>query len=223
MEKRGIRFDRELSENELVFLEGNNRVYVKVAIIEFPSESAIKDELVYASRVRGKYNKVYIALPKSSRGFIDGRLFKSHWVGVLLYDTTVANVDNAVEELIPSIPLEIHGESINAEVLARIERLERIVDELKAVLSSALKVGDSMAFLNRELSELKNRISRIERDLEALRERLVQVKAEVRTEEAPKPEITALASAIAESTPSSGELPDFISDNPWIDVLKRRG
>ncbi|MGC8543672.1 MAG: hypothetical protein ACP5NQ_06990 [Vulcanisaeta sp.] len=207
--RRGLRLESELSDRELVLVEGNNRVYVRIANEEFPTESYIIDELSNAMRNRLKYNKAYIAFPLSARGLINGKLFRSHWVGVYLYDLTSNDPDKTVEELIPSIPIQTQ-QNLSEDLKRRLDDLEREIHNLREDFMK----NDAMTLM-KEVDELKGRLSKVEHIISELLSRVDKLERAAAS--------VSHAQEERRETAVAGELPDFLSNNPWIEVLRRRG
>jgi uncharacterized coiled-coil protein SlyX len=208
--RRGLRLEYE-GERELVLIEGNNKVYVRISSEEFPTESYIIDELSAAMKNRLKYNKAYIAFPRNARGLINGKLFKSHWVGVYLYDVSSAlsDPDRAVEELIPSIPIQL-PQGGNEEIEKRLSEIEKTIAELRSAVD-----GLNIKTLMRDVAELREKLLRMESTINDLINRVSRLE---------RVGITAANTAqVSTEGGGGGELPDFLSDNPWIEVLRRRG
>ncbi|MFB6470545.1 MAG: hypothetical protein TU36_004840 [Vulcanisaeta sp. AZ3] len=209
--KRGLRLEYE-GGRELVFLEGNNKVYIRVSNEEFPTESQIIDELSDTMKNRLSYNKAYIAFPVNARGLINGKLFRSHWVGVYLYDLSTTDPDKAVEELIPSIPIQTQQGS-NEEVMRRLGELEVRINELRNNLNNT-EVPQSLI---KEIEELRSRLMRIEGIISDLLNRVNKL------------ENSSVVATTQQSIMGSAEgsttsnLPDFLSNNPWINVIRKRG
>ncbi len=208
--RRGLRLEYE-GDRELVLIEGNNKIYVRISSEEFPTESYIIDELSATMKDRLKYNKAYIAFPRNARGLINGKLFRSHWVGVYLYDiaNTLGDPDKAVEELIPSIPIQLQ-QGVGEGIERRISEIERELDDLKGSVEKL-----DVKSLMRDVSELKERLSKIENIVNDLANKVSKLESMGIT--------TTITPSGGRESNVANELPDFLSNNPWIEVLKRRG
>ncbi|BDR91767.1 hypothetical protein [Vulcanisaeta souniana] len=209
--QRGLRVVDKLNDREVILAEGNNTVYLRISTEEFPTESYITDELSNVMRNRFNYNKAYIAFPQSARGLINGRLFRSSRVGIYIYDLSSTDPEKAVEELIPSIPIQLQ-QVANDDLRRRIDELEKIINNLRSDPLNA----DSKSLV-RDINELKDRLARIEHELGKLTERVSKLEGMVRSSDknqSMNPQV---------STMVSDELPDFLNNNPWVNVLKKRG
>ncbi|ADN50576.1 hypothetical protein [Vulcanisaeta distributa] len=209
--QRGFRIVDKLSEKEIVLMEGNNTVYLRISTEEFPTESYIIDELSNVMRNRFNYNKAYIAFPQSARGLINGKLFRSNRVGVYIYDLSSTDPERAVEELIPSIPIQLQ-QGIDDSIKKRIDDLEKAINDVRNSLS-----GINIQPLTKDINELRDRVMRIEQIINELIERVNKLER-----------IGLQATGLTNTTAQGGstinnELPDFLSNNPWIEVLRRRG
>ncbi|WP_069806583.1 hypothetical protein [Vulcanisaeta thermophila] len=211
--RRGCKVEEELSDREVVFIEGNNRIYVRIAHEEFPTESFIVDELSNVMKNRLRYNKAYLALPMKARGLINGKLFRSQWVGVYLYDLEATDPDKSVEELIPSIPIQTQMSDAGA-VISRLTQLEEMVKSLQESLSQL-----NMGALRSEIQELRNRVSRVENMLNTVISRVEALERNTHVQGTPQ----GTGGGEEGGSIPSAELPDYLSNNPWIEVLRRRG
>ncbi len=211
--QRGFRIVDKLSDREVVLMEGNNTVYLRISTEEFPTESYIIDELSNVMRNRFNYNKAYIAFPQSARGLINGKLFRSNRVGVYIYDLSSADPERAVEELVPSIPIQLQ-QGIDDDIRRRIDGLESGLNDIRNALLSI-----NPQSLARDISELRSRLARVEQLISELTERVNRL-------ESLRPQAQGnAAQVVTQMGPAGneGELPDFISNNPWVEVLRRRG
>ncbi|ADY02235.1 hypothetical protein VMUT_2038 [Vulcanisaeta moutnovskia 768-28] len=209
--QRGFKILNKLSDRELILTEGNNTVYLRISIEEFPTDSYIVDELSNVMRNRFNYNKAYIAFPQSARDLINGKLFRSNRVGVYIYDLSSTDPEKAVEELIPSIPIQLQQE-VNEDIKGRIDELERVINDVKNALSSI-----NIQPLTKDINELRDRVMRIEHTLNELIERVSRLE---------NLGLQSMRNSIINTQGSSSvsnELPDFLSNNPWVDVLRKKG
>ena len=216
LQQRGFRVVDKLSDRELVLMEGNNTVYLRISTEEFPTESYIIDELSNVMRNRFNYNKAYIAFPQSARGLINGKLFRSNRVGVYLYDLSSTDPERTVEELIPSIPIQLQ-QGVDEGIKRRIDDLEKAVIDMRNALMSI-----NVQSLTKDIHELRSRVERIEQVINDLTERVNRIESLGLQAVKNSATLQGVASTGGE-TSTEGELPDFLSNNPWIEVLRRRG
>ncbi len=209
--QRGLRVVNKLNDREIILTEGNNTVYLRISTEEFPTESYITDELSNVMRNRFNYNKAYIAFPQSVRGLINGKLFRSSRVGIYIYDLSSTDPEKAIEELIPSIPIQLQ-QGASDDLRRKIDEFERIINDLKNDLLNA----DNKSLV-RDINELRDRLSRIEHELSKLAERVSKLENMARSSD------KAQSMSQQVSTIVNDELPDFLSNNPWVNVLKKRG
>ncbi len=150
LQRGGFRIVDKLSEKEIVLMEGNNTVYLRISTEEFPTESYIIDELSNVMRNRFNYNKAYIAFPQSARGLINGKLFRSNRL-VFTFMTYHQLIPKAVEELIPSIPIQLQ-QGIDDSIKKRIDDLEKAINDVRNSLS-----GINIQPLTKDINELRDR------------------------------------------------------------------
>ncbi len=167
LQRGGFRIVDKLSEKEIVLMEGNNTVYLRISTEEFPTESYIIDELSNVMKNRFNYNKAYIAFPQSARGgLINGKLFRSNRVGVYIYDLSSTDPERAVEELIPSIPIQLQ-QGVDDSIKKRVDDLEKAINDVRNSLS-----GINIQPLAKDINELRDRVIRIEQIINELVERV---------------------------------------------------
>lgn len=165
---------------------------------------AIHDALLQAEKLKEKYSGVAIAIPRKFRRAVDDGVLSMHGLGLVVYDMMGA------EEVVPPKFME-RAETVKASEMVREERLIS-VEEL-------VKIRSDIGRILRALEELEARLDRLERmqrSLEIRMNRLEQrsPRVEVKVREAPK---------IKEHVkPDSKNLPSYLVDNPWVDILSRR-
>lgn len=171
------------------------------------------DEVLWAvmgaTEYANKFGASYVALPTHLARRIDESHFWTYGIGLIVYD------EGSVREVLQPRPRSVSDEhpvemvdengsdvepsggldrELFAEMLRRIERLERELERLEA---------------------LEARLGALERSL-GERERLAHPTPRV---EARNTSERASERLRASSTPSEENLPSFLRDNPWIEVL----
>jgi len=156
--ERGLKLREELSSEELVFLEGNNTIYVRIPNRDLLSEEAILEELSHVMRNRLRYNKAYLVLPAESRGLVNGKLFRGQWTGAILYDT---RSEPQVVELIPSVPITTQIGDVPSDSLRR--SIEEIRNKLESIrIPDLSEINARLRRLEDKINELERRVMRLE-------------------------------------------------------------
>jgi hypothetical protein len=153
----------------------------------------------------------YVVLPAHLSRRIDESHFWTFGVGLLTYD------QYGIKELLH--PRGRRGGSEKREEQVGGGEVERLHAELRALADRVAKLEEEVERV-RGLEELESRILRLERIVRGLQqpaERLVE--AAPMAQEAP---VRPVLEAVTRKS-KSDQLPSFLIDNPWIEVLAQRG
>jgi hypothetical protein len=185
----------------LSFKLGNETIRVvtlhKEEILE---SSKVLDAILYVTSMRQSADLLYLAAPRLLATTLDNQIFKTHGLGLILFD------DRKIEETIEG----------------------RITPALEPKPINTAAVPDQN--LLSEFTILKSMYAQMEKTIEDMREEMKAMNHSARTTE-PQPPIRPesielprppTAYTIAPH-PAQGPLPSFFNNNPWLDVLSRRG
>jgi chromosome segregation ATPase len=100
---------------------------------------------------------------------------------------------------------------------ARDRALEELREELRAVEGAVARLEEAIGLLREEVSELRRRVSTVEL---SARESGRRREGVVAREEA---EAVAVNSDAAAASSADFDVPSFIKDNPWVEILSRKG
>jgi hypothetical protein len=158
--------------------------------------NAILDALLNLSALRYTYQLVYLAAPRLFGASIDATAFKSRGIGLLFYD------ERRIDEAVP----------------AQAQQPQQRVDIPSQQDDVALKT---------ELVALKTMCLQMKQTINQLRDDLTTLQSphpprEVFRTPSSAPMI-ATTSSFHEDRLQRGELPSYFSNNPWLDVLSKRG
>jgi len=194
-----------LEHVDLLFRDANNIIAVK-AVTDILEKDQFLVSLTKATVLREYVDKVYIATSTKYKPFINGRLLSSNGVGLLLVDE-----EGNVQEAIPPRPVVrriLRG--IPKEYIEELRSLREQIGELRKRYSDLVKEIEQFREIASEVRELHERILRLER---RFREETISLGRIEKIEE----------SVEAISIPNKEELPSYLRDNPWLQVLSRRG
>ena len=173
---------------------GSDKVHV--AILEnnaFLQRGKIIESVMNLSSLRDSVNQLYLAAPRLLGATIDAEVFRSHGIGLLLFDDR--RIDETVEPQSIHRPQPEHGA----------EKLDpAIVTEVETLRSMYL--------------EMERTVSKLREDLKSFQENFSY--APSAPERISQPSIFHQEPKLAGG---SAGLPSFFSNNPWLDVLSRRG
>lgn len=173
---------------------GSDKVHVAILMNDaFLQRGKIIESVMNLSSVRDSVNQLYLAAPRLLGTTIDAEVFRSHGIGLLLFDDR--RIDETVE------PQSIHRPQPEQGA----EKLDQaIVSEVETLRSMYL--------------EMERTVSKLREDLKSFQENFSY--APSAPERISQPPIFHQEPKLAGG---SAELPSFFSNNPWLDVLSRRG
>ena len=177
----------------LTFVIGDLRVNVVVVKSDVFTQSKIIEAILGLGSLRGSSNQLYLAAPRLLGASVDARVFRSYGVGLLLYD------ERRIDESVPPQVLQIPQP---APLIASPQ--PTAIAELAQLRSMYLEVKSSIAELREEIQTYRK----------------TAVEGPVTTVNPPRPTIMPPEPVFAGST---GQLPSFFANNPWLDVLSKRG
>ena len=156
----------------------------------------ILDAILTLSALRYTYQLVYLAAPRLFGASIDATMFKSRGIGVLFYD------ERRIDEAVPAQPLQV-------------EQTPRTSQQ-----------DDNVVFT--ELATLRTMYLEMERSINQLRDDLMTLHNSRPLPDkvsSPTPSIHSIASPLRfhQDSMQGGELPSYFMNNPWLDVLSKRG
>lgn len=168
---------------------------VHVAILKtsaLTERNTILETILALSSLRVTVNQIYLAAPRLLGTTIDAGVFRSHGIGLVLYD------DRRIDEVVPAQPTQLPTPA-------------PIAPTLDPGVSSELAALKSMYF------EMEQTISKL--------------KDELRTFQQAGPSPPHLdnspSTPLIHDPPRYGglgsDLPSFFANNPWLDVLAKRG
>jgi len=181
----------------VAFQLGMDKVHVLVLKPEdMGQRNAILDAVLNLSALKHSYELVYLAAPRLFGASVDAMVFKTHGIGLLLYD------ERRIDEAVPAQPT----------------RPEETVRHSQQSDESVLT----------ELATLKTMYLDMERTINQLRDDLTTVHTpravgEQMPRTHPPLELITTPQRFSQSPPHGGGLPSYFVNNPWLDVLSKRG
>jgi len=179
---------------------------------------AFADAVMKASALRGECHFLYLAIPRAIAPFVDAELLKKRSMGLLIVDE-----EGVFEALAsPRKPPRRRGSTGNSggvpeELLNRIALLENRISVLESELMAIRPFLDELSSIRELREDLKALSSR----LEALSRRIDTLSTSMLVR---APSIGPPAKPTATlSQPEPEGLPSFFKDNPWLEILARRG
>ncbi len=238
---RGIVVD-EIREDEILMREGDNVVLVKLVLFEdFPDVDKLNAALMELAKDRNNFNKVYIAMQKGHVHLLDGKLLKKLSIGVLEIDLD----RGTVVEVLPSPAIRIRRvlDQENLEklrpVIAEIvnEQLSKLVQEIRQLEAKVSMLEDRIRQLETRTTrtpeterELREEINSLWSVVDRLKIEIERLKTSIQTTSTVTVEKLQIRSTAAEAamqeavtnTVSREDVPDFLRDNPWVQILAKK-
>ncbi|HDI01476.1 MAG TPA: hypothetical protein ENF78_03520 [Candidatus Bathyarchaeota archaeon] len=187
------------------------------------NRSYFTELVMKAVALREKCNFLYLAAPRLVATVLDTEVLRKHAIGLL-----VIGDERVIEALAsPYKPVEktrlVSGTSVDAdlinELLSRLELLEQRIGALEAEITSLRPLAvelSSLKGLSEQVNKLSARIDMISRRLDALSARVATPAPPTRLTPTP-------SQPQGPARPELEGLPSFFKDNPWLEILARRG
>jgi hypothetical protein len=172
---------------------GSEKIHVAILKNDALMEgNKIVASILDLSALRSSADQLYLAAPRLLGTAIDADVFRSHGIGLLLFD------DRRIQEVVPARQIR--------------PPVGPIVQNPDQGIAS-------------ELATLKSMYTNMERTISNLREELKSFR-EI-TLSRPTPSQRIIPAPPGQTAPrfieSEGELPSFFANNPWVEVLSKRG
>jgi len=178
------------------FTLGRDRIHVLILRPDaLTNRNAILDAILSLSTLQSSYQLVYLAAPRLFGTSVDASLFRSRGIGLLFYD------ERRIDEAVPAQPAQ-NSQAVRPSQGDQID----LVTEL--------------ATLRTMYAEMEKTINQLRGDLTSLRS--VQPIEHAHIEPMPTRIIAAQANFPPNVT-HGGQLPSYFTNNPWLDVLSKRG
>ena len=183
-------------EQGVSFLLGADKVHVLILKPdEMAQRNAILDALLNLSTLKFAYQLVYLAAPRLFGTSVDASIFRTRGIGLLFYD------ERRIDEAVPA--------QTQTEQTSRPPQQAdtTLVTELATLRTMYLEMERTIIQLRNDLTTL-----RIPQPIQDHQPRIAM----------PTPEIQ-LQSNFSTNVVHGGGLPSYFVNNPWLDVLSKRG
>jgi hypothetical protein len=185
----------EIPHCNLAFVSGSDMIHVVLLNNDdITQRNRIIEAVFSLASLRSSSNLLYLAAPRILGTSMDVAIFRPHGIGLLLFDER--RIDEAIhpQPIQPSKPVT-QGPNVDVGISA-------------------------------ELAALKSMYAEMERTIANLREDLTHNREPEVREGRPEPispsRLPSESVFIGRGLPDSA-LPSFFANNPWLDVLSRRG
>jgi hypothetical protein len=188
----------EIPQNNLAFLSGSEKIQVVILRNEdFIQRNRVIETILSLTSLRNTSQLLYLAAPRLLGASIDAAIFKPYGIGLLLFDER--RIDEAVppQSLQPTQTMQQKSPNLDPGVLTELATLRSMYAEME-----------------RDMATLREDIKTFQRDSES--------RAST-TEPTPPSRISRPESMFANPSLSGAQFPSFFANNPWLDVLSKRG
>jgi len=173
---------------------GSDKVHVAILMNDsFLQRGKIIETVMNLTFLKDSVTLVYLAAPRLLGTSIDANVFRSHGIGLLLFD------DRRIDETVEPRSIQRPQPEPSAE-------------KLDATIATEVQTLRSMYL------DMERTVSRLREDLKAFQENFNYPPSA--PQRISQPPIFRQEPKFAGGSP---ELPSFFSNNPWLDVLSRRG
>lgn len=185
----------------LSFQLGNDRLSVSVLTAkEMIQRNRIIETLLHVSSLRSAGARLYVAAPRVLGATLDAQIFRSYGIGLLLFD------DRMIEET----------------VKPQITQAQEQLQPTPTLTSPELTLLSELVTLKSMYVELEKNMERMMTEFRSLREN-VPVPARTLLQAPEHAPFEAIRTAPFSVDMRGNSLPSFFTNNPWLDVLSKRG
>ena len=200
----GLSIEQSSNPGSLCFVSSSERTYVSILTpSDIIQRNRVIDALLRLSSLRFEGTQPYIAAPRILSAALDSQTLRSSGIGLLVYD------ERRIEEVIKPGPIQASN-----------------------IQQKPTPVNTDNQPLLTELAELKSRYFELEQNMTRM---MVEFKSiQLHALNSTQPSHTSLSEHFDTLQPSpmtcdqrklqeGGPLPSFFVNNPWLDVLSKRG
>ncbi len=187
----------QIPQGQLEFLSGSERIRVVILKTEdIVQRNRMVDAILSLTSLRNSSQLLYLAAPRFLGASLDAEIFRSHGIGLLLFD------ERRIDEAVAPRPVE----SVTFEAAPASNLNKEVVTEILTLKSMYANMEQDLTRLRGEIDDLQ----RAERHRGAF-------------EPTPPERIAHPESSFIGQNASNATLPPYFVNNPWLDVLSKRG
>lgn len=186
----------QIAQNNLAFISGNEKLHVVILRNEdLVERNRVIEAILSLTSLRNSSRLLYLAAPRVLGASIDAAIFKPYGIGLLLFDER--RIDEAVKP----------------------QHLQPTNEIRQPPLSPYPEVSTELAALKSMYTEMEGTIATLREDLKTFRRDSENHPG--MGEATPPPRIARPEPTFTSF--SGAQLPSFFANNPWLDVLSKRG
>ena len=183
-------------ESLLTFSLGDEKLIASIlTATDAVQRNRVLDTALRLTALRSADTLLYIVAPRLLGASLDAEVFRSQGIGLLLFDERRIEQTVKPEILSPSVQQQASTLTHDSTLLAEVASLKSMYSEMEKTLAK----------LTAELSSFRETARVSERVSDFVFEPVKQSPRPIHVE------------------PACGPLPSFFSNNPWLEVLSKRG
>jgi hypothetical protein len=173
---------------------GSERVHITILTNEiFLQRGKMVESVISLASLKDSADRLYLAAPRLLGTTVEAGIFRSHGIGLLLFD------DRRIEEIVSPQSFQQHQPAIGNHT-----RDQLLMTEIETLKSMYAEMERSVTALREDIRDYQQTISSITSSPERFM----------------SPQAMAQQPAFV---PENSHLPSFFTNNPWLDVLSKRG
>jgi len=163
---------------------------------DLAQRNAILDAVLNLSALKYTHQLVYLAAPRLFGASLDALMFSSRGIGLLFYD------ERRIDEAVPAQPLRAEQQAAISQPDDR-----TVVSELATLKTMYLEIERTINQLRCDMTSLRN----------------PRTTHEEATRITSSTQVITTRPSFPQNSMHLGELPSYFINNPWLDVLSKRG
>ena len=189
------------SESGLSFNVGSDMLHVAIPKpADLVVRNRIIDTVLTLTSLRTSSRLVYLAAPRLVGATLDAGMFRAHGIGLLLFD------DRRIDEAVAAQPAQI-----SVSQTAPTSNESALVTELTSLKSMYGEIERNLAQLREDMRNMQRIPQNANLPVEQVRPSVAMSREPV------------FAPALLTQSADNGALPSFFNNNPWLEVLSKRG
>ncbi len=192
-------------DNQIILSDGKLQIVVNILSEDScNSKSIIHEALIETQKLQSKYDGVIIAVPRRYSKIVDESLLLKYGIGLIIYDMMGA------EEVLPP--------KININRKEKIQNTQYSIEKSSITEIAILK--SEIAKIMRMLEEMEARLDRLEKEQRILASKIIELERTNSSKDTEQELVKVTMSKLHSN--SNDNLPSYLKDNPWLEILSKR-
>jgi hypothetical protein len=188
-------------DNSLIsFTVGSEKIIVRILTAnDMLQRNRILEVLLHLTCLRSGNNQIYIVVPRLLGASLDAQVLRSQGIGLILFDER--RIEETVKPRQVTTSVQPHSSASTVD---------------PSVLSELATLKSMYAQIERTIEQIRAEFNSLKEDTPTQSPRLERHQQNLDFEPVMHPPQTPIS-------PSQEPLPSFFTNNPWLDVLSKRG